>query len=139
MDKTGRINPYVFHFFLGEDTLMSSCLKNDMLMWLMDETRKKGHGIDMVVLYLLIVEFTAIHTTAMVRCFPSLEAPGFNGTSSELRSRLIPTGCESRACATITRGSRARPQRRKWLESVSCFQNARDRQFPQGVTTIERD
>ncbi|KAJ3476173.1 hypothetical protein NLI96_g11343 [Meripilus lineatus] len=38
---------------------------NDMLMWLMDETNKKGHGIDMVVLYLLIVEFTAIHTTAM--------------------------------------------------------------------------
>ena len=33
----------------------------------MDEAKKKGQGIEKVVLYLLIVEFSAIHTTAMVR------------------------------------------------------------------------
>jgi len=38
---------------------------NDLLTWLIDEAIKKGYSNYNTVFYLLIVEFTALHTTAM--------------------------------------------------------------------------
>ena len=42
-------------------------MQNDMLMWLIDAAIKKGYSHEVIAQYLLVVEFTAMHTTAMVR------------------------------------------------------------------------
>ena len=38
-----------------------------MLMWLIDAAVKRGYSNEVITQYLLVIEFTAMHTTAMVR------------------------------------------------------------------------